>query len=83
MASLSIKKEEKLIALTAAKEDFERDLYKTFVKLGLNPDTYDMDDFEFDADVPLDEQDADYLLQKHADMLIQRLEKISTKIAEL
>lgn len=83
MASLSVSREEKLVALSAAKVEYERDLYKTIMKLGYDPDTYDITGFSFNPDIPLEEQDADYLLQKHADMVIQRLEKISAKIAEL
>jgi hypothetical protein len=83
MTSTSLSKEEKLNALVAAKLDYERDLYKTIAKLGYDPDTYNLDNFEFEEIDALEEQHEDYRLEQHLDMLLQRLTKISAKIAEL
>lgn len=83
MTSISLSREEKLNALAAAKEEFEKDLYKTIAKLGFDPDTYNLDNFQFEQIDDIKEQQEDYRLEQHMDMLIQRLAKISAKIAEL
>lgn len=83
MINLSIQRQDKINALETAKIEFEADLYKTLAKLGLDPDTYNVDNFDFDENVPPDKQEIDYLLQKHANMLIERLAKIRTKLAEV
>lgn len=82
MTHISISREEKLVQLDSAKLDIHRELYRTIAKLGLNPDTYDLDDFDFDANVALDQQDDDFLLRKHTDRLLKRLNLISAIIAE-
>jgi hypothetical protein len=85
MGYLSVSRDEKQIALNAAKVEFERDLYKTIIRLGLDPDTFDLTTFEFDEDVMTEEEIAspDFKIKQHIDMVISRLGIINNKIAEL
>ncbi|MEY4333123.1 MAG: hypothetical protein RLZZ196_1861 [Bacteroidota bacterium] len=85
MAYLSVSREEKEIALNAAKVEFERDLYKTVIRLGLDPDTFDLTTFQFDEESMSEEEIAspDFKIKQHIDMIISRLNIINSKIAEL
>jgi hypothetical protein len=85
MGYLSVSREEKLMALNAAKVEFERDLYKTIVRLGSDPDTFDLATFQFDEDAMTEEEieSPDFKINQHIDMLISRLSAVNAKIAEL
>jgi hypothetical protein len=83
MAFSSVSNEDKLIALNAAKLEFERDLYKNLIKLGINAETYNLDNFEFDESSSTEETDPDYNYKKHVHSLITRLNAVNAKILEL
>jgi hypothetical protein len=83
MAFSSVSNEDKLIALNAAKLEFERDLYKNLIKLGINAETYNLDSFEFDESSSTEETDPDYNYKKHVHSLITRLNTVNAKIVEL
>lgn len=83
MAFLSVTKEDKSIALNAAKIEFERDLYKNLSRLGYDPDTYDVNSFSFDPDASSEEDNPDYNTQKLVQLLITRLKSVNEKISNL
>ncbi|CAB4143254.1 hypothetical protein UFOVP784_99 [uncultured Caudovirales phage] len=83
MAFASVSNEDKLIALNAAKLEFERDIYKNLAKLGIDADNYDLNSFEFDESVSTEETDPDYNYKKHVHGLITRLNTVKAKIVEL
>jgi hypothetical protein len=81
MTFASISKDDKSSLLSAAKVDFEKDLYKSLVQLGVDPDSYDLSTFEFDENGYL--VDDDYQIKKHISALISRINKVNIKIAAL
>jgi hypothetical protein len=83
MAFISVSNDDKLVALGAAKLEFERDIYKNLVKMDINAETYDLDSFEFDEATCTLETDPDYGYKKHVHSLIIRLNAVKAKIAEL
>ena len=85
MAYLSVPKEAKQAALNTAKAEFERDLYKAIARLGLDPDTFDLDSFEFNEEAMTKEEieNPDFVIKKQISIIISRIGIINNKIAAL
>jgi hypothetical protein len=82
MAFTSVSKTDKLLALNAAKADFERELYKNLARLGYDPDTYDTSSFTFDSSAS-EEVDPDIKLKKQVANSIARLNLVNQKISDI
>lgn len=83
MALININKSDKLIALNAAKAEFERDLYRNLTRLGLNADVYDVASFSFDPDASSEETDPEYNIKKFIASTIEKLALTNEKISNL
>lgn len=83
MAFTTVNSADKSIALTAAKAEFERDLYKNLARLGYDPDTYDINSFSFDPEASAEDTDPDYNTKKYVALLIERVQLVNEKLADL
>jgi hypothetical protein len=82
MSFLSVSKEEKLVALNAAKKDLLIHLYRKITLLGHDPDTYDINDFSFDP-TSSGEVDEKFIEKRDVQNTLDKLEAVNSKISEL
>jgi hypothetical protein len=83
MAFTNISKSDKLIALNAAKAEFERDLYRNLTRLGVDADVYDVDGFSFDPNASSEDTDPEYKIKELIARTIQKLAVTNEKISNL
>lgn len=83
MAFTNISKSDKLIALNAAKVEFERDLYKNLIRLGVDADSYDISSFSFDPEASSEDTDPEYNIKKLIAGTIEKLAVTNEKISNL
>jgi hypothetical protein len=82
MPFLSVSKEEKLVALNAAKKDLLIHLYKRLTLLGHDPETYNLNDFSFDPSSS-EEEDGEFRAKQDIQNTLDKLETVNSKISEL
>ncbi len=82
MPFLSVSKEEKLVALNAAKKDLLIHLYKRLTLLGHDPETYNLNDFSFDP-TSSEEVDGEFRAKQDIQNTLDKLETVNSKISQL